>query len=322
MDTGEWAVGVDLGGTKLEVAHVDTQGHVHNRILVPTDVKGGPSAILQQIVTAVRTLQQKASSIPVGIGIGVPGQVASNAGLVHFAPNLLWKEVPFGANLEHALKLPVVVTNDVRAAAWGEWRHGAGKDCDDLVCIFVGTGIGGGIVSGGNMLVGSTNTAGEIGHMVIAMNGPLCACGNRGCLESIAGGHSIAIHTQEKVKANPKAGELILEIAGGQLQAIDAKAVITAFHQKDPLAVLIIENVISALTTGTVNIVNILNPHKVIFGGGITKGIPEIVPRVAQGVKAKALAAATSALHVLSIQLTESAGSIGAAAMALEVLKK
>ncbi|MFN2243160.1 MAG: ROK family protein, partial [Anaerolineae bacterium] len=146
-----WSVGVDLGGTKVEVAHVDADGHLQRRLRRPTDVKDGPKAVKLEIVDAVRELVEGAGSPPVGVGVGVAGQIEAGSGVVRFAPNLDWHDEPFQADLGEALGLPVVVTNDVRAAAWGEWLHGAGRGSDDLVCLFVGTGIGGGVVSGGQM---------------------------------------------------------------------------------------------------------------------------------------------------------------------------
>jgi glucokinase len=192
-----WSVGVDLGGTKVEAAHVDADGHLQRRLRRPTDVKDGPQAVKLEIVDAVRELVEGAGSPPAGVGVGVAGQIEAGSGVVRFAPNLDWHDVPFQADLGAALGLPVVVTNDVRAAAWGEWLHGAGRGCDDLVCLFVGTGIGGGVVSGGQMLSGCSNTAGELGHMVVDLGGPTCHCGNRGCLEALAGGWAIARRARE-----------------------------------------------------------------------------------------------------------------------------
>jgi glucokinase len=145
----------------------------------------------------VQNLRQGASP-PVG-GSGSAGQIDPEHGMVRFAPNLGWHNVPFQSDLAGALGLPVVVTNDVRAATWGEWLHGAGKGCNDLVCLFIGTGIGGGVVSGGKMLSGCSNTAGEVGHMIINLHGPPCSCGSRGCFEALAGGWAIARQAREAV---------------------------------------------------------------------------------------------------------------------------
>lgn len=173
-----WAIGVDLGGTKIEVAQVYTSGRVQRRTRAATDVADGSSVVKDQIVAAVRELKDSTKSTPMGMGVGVAEQIEPDTGTVRFAPNLGWRDVPLGSDLSHALDLPVVVTNDVRAITWGEWLHGAGQGCDDLLCLFAGTGIGGGIVSGGRMLSGCNNTAGELGHITVELDGPPCHCGN------------------------------------------------------------------------------------------------------------------------------------------------
>ena len=207
-----WAIGVDLGGTKVEVAQVDSAGQVRQRLRRPTDVRDGPAAVEAEIVAAVRELRQAVDAPPIGVGVGVAGQIEAASGAVRFAPNLGWHDVPLQADLQQALGLPVAVTNDVRAATWGEWLHGAGQGCDDLVCLFVGTGIGGGVVSGGRMLTGGSNTAGELGHMTIDLHGPPCHCGNRGCLEALAGGWAIARRAQEAIGADRSAGRCPAEV--------------------------------------------------------------------------------------------------------------
>jgi len=129
----EWAVGVDLGGTKVEIGQVDSDGRLLQRLKCHTNVQEGPKAVEREIVNLTRELKELARSSPVGIGVGIAGQIDPKEGVVLFAPNLHWHDVPFQSDLKKALELPVVVTNDVRAAAWGEWLHGAGEGCDDLI---------------------------------------------------------------------------------------------------------------------------------------------------------------------------------------------
>jgi hypothetical protein len=162
MGQETWAIGVDLGGTKVQVAVVDAGGKILQRLKQPTQVETGPDRIMVAIAGMVRQLQDRGPQTPpAGVGVGIAGQINAATGVVRFAPNLNWREMPFRDQLQTALNLPVVVTNDVRAATWGEWRHGAGQGADDLICLFIGTGIGGGVVSGGRMLEGCTNTAGN-----------------------------------------------------------------------------------------------------------------------------------------------------------------
>jgi glucokinase len=219
--------------------------------------------------------------------------------------------------LSRALKLPVAVANDVRAATWGEWLHGAGRGCDDLVCLFVGTGIGGGVVSGGHMMAGSSNAAGELGHVTVDLHGPPCHCGNTGCLEALASGWAIARRARQAIAADPSAGASLLDRAGGQPDAVTAKIVAQAAHAGDPLARQLIDEVATALIAGSVSFVNAFNPSRLILGGGVIEGLPELVQRVAQGVRQLALAAASTPLHVLPAQLHGDAGVVGAAALAM-----
>jgi glucokinase len=319
MMAGEaWAIGVDLGGTKIEAARVDGSGSLRERLRRPTDVKGGPEAVKEEIVNAVQILRDKATSPPVGVGVGLAGQIDPEHGMVRFAPNLGWRNVSFQSNLARALGLPVVVTNDVRAATWGEWLHGAGQGCDDLVCLFVGTGIGGGVVSGGQMLSGCSNTAGEVGHMIINLHGPPCSCGSRGCFEALAGGWAIARQAREAVAADPSLGAPLLKIAG-KGDSITAEMVAEAAKTDDPLARRIIDEVVQALIAGCVSLVNAFNPCLLILGGGVIEGSPELVNRIDQGVRRQALSAATQSLRILPAQLKNDAGVIGAAVLAMRL---
>jgi glucokinase len=318
-DGAPWAAGVDLGGTKVEVAQVDRAGHMLVRQRRPTDVKDGPVAVEREIIAAVRELVDKAGSPPVAVGVGVAGQVEENSGIVRFAPNLAWNDVPLQGDLSAALGLPVVVANDVRASTWGEWLHGAGQGCDDLICLFVGTGIGGGAVSGGRLLTGCSSTAGELGHITVDLHGPRCHCGNRGCLEALASGWAIAARGQQAVEDDPVSGAFLLRLAGGQREAITAKTVAQAAQAGDPLGRRLLDQVAEALIAGSVGLVNAFNPCRLILGGGVIEGLPELVTRVDRGVHDRALGAATANLRVVTAQLHNDAGVIGAAALAHHV---
>ena len=242
--------------------------------------------------------------------------------MVRFAPNLGWHEVPLAAGISSALEVPVILMNDVRAATWGEWLHGAGRDCDDLVCVFVGTGIGAGIVSGGRMLTGCTNTAGEIGHMTIDLDGPRCTCRNSGCLEALAGGWAIARIARSEIKDDPGAGAYLLDSADGDLERVTAKLVALAMLEGDPLSIRIISNAVHALTAGAVSLVNAFNPCRLILGGGVIEGIPEVLDTIREGVLASALTTAVSRLEVLPARLRHDAGVIGMAACALRTIAR
>jgi len=317
------AIGVDLGGTKIEVGRVDATGHVLKRIGFATDTEGGPQQIQNKIIEAIQELQN-GSKIPlVGVGIGLAGQIDPLHGIVHFAPNLPdWEDIPLQENMQKILGLPVKVINDVRAIAWGEWLFGAGKSTQDLVCVFVGTGIGGGVVCAGKLLKGHSNTFGEVGHMVVDLDGPSCTCGNRGCWESIAGGWGIAKQAREAVLNDQVAGARLLKLSEQKIENISAKNVGEAYLQNDPLAISLIKKVQKALIAGCINLVNLYNPEFLILGGGLIDGIPEIVAVIEDGVRKKALKAATQGLKIVTARLGKQVGVIGAAAVVFDFLLK
>jgi glucokinase len=319
MSAEDIAIGIDLGGTKIEAAVVTAGGMIRNSVRRLTEVKSGPSAVTQQILDMVIELCRECEQPPMGVGLGVAGQVVANTGLVHFAPNLVWHQVPLQANLTEALNMPVRVDNDVRMATWGEWVFGAGRGCEDLICIYVGTGVGGGIVSGGHILTGHNNTAGEIGHITIDLNGPTCTCGNRGCMEAVAGGWAIARKAQAVAAGNPLVGATMLKMAGNRVQNITAEVVARAFREKDPPAIRIVDAVVEALVGGTATMINICSPERIIMGGGVMEGLPELIGRVAQGVRHRALGAAIQSLQVIPAELGATAAVIGAAARMMKM---
>ncbi|HOZ08094.1 MAG TPA: ROK family protein, partial [candidate division Zixibacteria bacterium] len=209
--TGSPAIGIDLGGTKIRAALLAEDGsplHVRHE---GTRKDGPPKILIAQLADIIRELQSQCperAAIPVGIGVA--GQIDAASGAITFAPNLSgWREVPLGRLLAEALGRAVFVTNDVRAAAAGEWNFGAGRGCADVVVLFVGTGIGGAVISGGRILTGHRNSAGELGHTTVQLDGPPCHCLNRGCLEALAGGWAIARRARELALASPRDGALL-----------------------------------------------------------------------------------------------------------------
>lgn len=318
MNPGRSAVGIDLGGTKIALGRVDEEGRMLEMLRLETRSGSGPGDIIERMEKGVEKLIQGGGEIA-GLGIGVAGQIEHETGRVIFAPNLDWRNVPLRSELEKKLGLYVTVTNDVRAALWGEWIFGAGRGARDLLCIFVGTGIGGGIVSGGSVLEGCSNTAGEVGHITVDLHGPLCSCGNRGCMEAIAGGWAISKRAKEMVRDNPTAGGAILKMAGGNIEDISARAVIQAFYAGDPMALGIIDAAAEALCAGISSLVNALNPCRIVLGGGIIEGMPELVSRIEQAVRENTLDAASKKLTIFPSQLGTDAGVIGAAMLAMRL---
>lgn len=318
-----YAVGVDLGGTKIELGIVDESGRLHRAIRIETRVHEGPRAIQDQIIANIHDLIEQCKIPIIGIGIGAAGQIHPKTGEVIFAPNLNWHHVPLQETMEKALHLPVQIVNDVRAITFGEWLYGAGKGCEHLLCVFVGTGIGSGVVSGGRMLTGCSNTFGEVGHMTVDFNGPLCTCGKRGCLEVFAGGWGIAARAQEAIKENTEknGSKMLLKLANDHLDAVTAKIVIQAYQSGNELAKKIIDQAERSLIAGLASMVNGFNPCRIILGGGLIEGLPEFIDSLNEGVRKIALKAAAESLEIVKAKLGIEVGVIGAAAAIFQSIK-
>jgi len=314
-------IGVDIGGTKVETALVDAAGHIVISHRQPANPEKGSDAVIADIVTCIETCQAEAGKIAQGLGVGVAGQL-DRTGTLRFSPNLPgWHNVPLKMKLEDALGIPVVIDNDVHSATWAEWQYGAGRGANDLACLFVGTGIGGGIVSGGRLLDGYSNTAGELGHMTIVASGRRCRCPNRGCLEAYAGGWAIAEQAQKAVHVDPQAGQRLVALAGG-IQQISAATVSQACSNGDPLACRLVEETSHYLAAGVVSIVNALNPRLLVFGGGVIQGRPEYISEVERIVRENALPTAVAGLRIVMAALGDKAGVIGAATLARDKIEK
>ncbi|MCP8322620.1 MAG: ROK family protein [Candidatus Methylarchaceae archaeon HK02M2] len=307
-------LGVDLGGTKVKTALVDVNGQILSAHKYPTHPEKGSDKIITDILTSIDECLDKARQEAKVLGIGIAGQVDFK-GVVHYAPNLKWRNVPLKEKLEEKLGLPVIVVNDVRAATWGEWRYGSGKGVDDLIVLFVGTGIGGGVISGGKILVGCSNTGGELGHITIVYGGRSCRCPNMGCLEAYAGGWAIAERAQEAVRSDPEAWQYLTSLAGS-IENITAATVGHAYREGDQKAHQLVKETGQYLAAGAVSIVNAFNPCLFVLGGGVIEGLPDLIQIVENFTRKKALESALKNLKFVKAALGDDAGVIGAAALA------
>lgn len=317
-----YTVGIDLGGTKIETAIVDADGTVLESARRPTRADRSADRILDDIAASVEDDLNGALDRAAAVGIGVAGQVDTGAGVVRTSPNLGWTDVPLQERLEAAFDCPVAVTNDVRAITWGVWQHGAGKGVDDLVVIFVGTGIGGSVVSGGTMLDGHQGIAGELGHMPIVAEGRSCHCPNEGCWEAYAGGWALEERAREAVQADPEAGQALLDRAGGRLDDMTGRVVHAAADEGEALAQDLVYETGRYLGIGMTGIVNVFNPKRIVLGGGVIEGHSPYVEQVRHIVHEQALQVATESLSIVSSDLGERAGVIGAATMAQRGLER
>jgi len=315
MNPSSLALGIDVGGTKVESALVDPTGAIVTTHRHPTNADRGPDRVIDDIVACVRECLDQSAEQADMAGIGVAGQVDPETGTVRSAPNLGWTNVPLQARVAEALGLPVYALNDVRAITWGAWQHGAGRGADNLVAVFIGTGIGGGVISDGRMLHGARGTAGEVGHTTLVADGRDCHCPNRGCWEAYAGGWAIAERAQDAVQEQPEAGQTLLDLAGS-LDAITGRTVNEAAAQGDPLAQALTDATSRYLGAGITSVVNAFNPERIVMGGGVVDGHPEHVDAAAEIVQERALPPARQNLEIVPSELGGQAGVIGAAAYA------
>lgn len=262
-----YTVGIDLGGTKI-AAGLCKKGEIIRQFIVPTHPERGNDAVLETIVDAAR---KAIGDTPVtdiaGAGIGAAGQINPNTGAVNYAPNLNWRNVPLGEIVSKALGLPVRVTNDVRAATIAEWQYGAGKGLDNFVNIFVGTGIGSGMVLNGKLAEGTTNSAGEIGHICLDPDGPVCGCGKKGCFEAFSSGKGLENHVKSAfptLKNGP-----LLELTEGNPERVTGRIIGQAAKAGDKTALLALKKVGQYLGLAIANVHTLLNPEVVLLGGGV-----------------------------------------------------
>lgn len=321
--SAKFNIGVDLGGTDIKVAVVDCEGNVLYFDCVPTEAHKGYGHTINNIIKAINNILQKNNldiSQIEGVGIGCPGQVDPQSGLVKFLPNIPgWINIELAEILEKELQIKAGVDNDVRCAALGEHRFGAGKGCDNLVCITVGTGIGSGIILNGELIRGANSSAGEIGHMVLRdTGGNFCGCGSTGCFETLASGPSI-VEMAEKYIMGGKSSKF-RELAGDD--PITPEIVARAAGFGDEVAKAIYKTAGYWIGIALTNVVNLLNPEIIIIGGGVAKSGNLLLDPVRKTVEERALKTATENLQIVEAQLGNNAGVIGASLLVCGNRKK
>jgi glucokinase len=320
-----YAQGIDLGGTKTLAAVVDiTNGEVIASARKRTKAERGQEFVGQR-TTELAQAALSAANLPdassiVAIGVGAAGQIDRQAGVVVDAPNLGVKDMRLGDILGKQFNTPVAVGNDVEVAALGEYIYGAGQGFSNFVCVFVGTGIGSGIVQNGRMYTGLTGTAGEVGHMTIQAGGRICGCGSRGCLEAYASRTAITkaimaeIHhgrpciLAEDAEFQLKAGETIIR-SGLLAQAIE---------HKDDLVIEVVTEAADFLGYGLGSIMNFYNPEAIILGGGVIEAIDLLFERAVDRARNTALSASAHKTKILRAKLGDFSGVVGAACLGAE----
>lgn len=310
---GKNRIGIDVGGTNVKIALVDEKGKIKYSNSVPTRAEMGYEYTVNNIKQAIYDLLKETKLEPKnieGIGFGFPGQVDYKLGIVRLAPNIPgWVDVPIAKLIEDEFHIPTRVDNDVRCAALGELNFGAGKGCENLICITVGTGIGSGLIVNGKLVRGASNAAGEIGHIKLQMNdGPICGCGDTGCLEAFASGPSIVAMAEDYIRGGKSTK--FREMANSN--PITPYIVCEAAKAGDPVAKRIFTIMGEYIGIGMASVVNLLNPEKIIVGGGVADAGEILMTPLKETLKKRAMKIAGEAVEVVPAQLGNTAGVIGA----------
>ncbi len=307
--------GIDIGGTKIAVAIADENGTVGRieRFLTPHG--RGPYAILGQAIDLVLSLSAEQGGRLTSVGIGCAGPLDRHRGLVLSPPNLPdWDEFPIVQIVEDRLGVPVVFDNDANAAALGELRYGAGRGLRDMVYVTMSTGIGGGIIVDGEIVHGIYDTGGEVGHMIVQPDGPLCGCGGRGCVEAIASGTGIAKRARERVQAGSDSA--MVEMAGG-VDEITAETVARATREGDAVAMDVWEETVRYFAIAINNIMVSLAPEAVVIGGGVAAAGDLLFEPLREKVLASVCVMPSELVRIVPAELGGDSGAYGAVILGL-----
>jgi glucokinase len=317
---GAPVVGIDLGGTKILAGVVSAENRVLARAKRTTPAQeGGPAlvdAVLACVDDALAAAGLRRDAI-VAAGLGTPGPLDVNQGIILFSANLSVKNFPIGPELSAALSRPVVVQNDVRVGGYAEFRLGAGRGYRDLIAAFVGTGIGGCLVMGGDMVSGSTGNAGELGHTIIKAKGPRCGCGSRGCMEALASKTAIGRRVEKAVRKGIQT-VLAEKMArkGGRLKSGDLAEAVMA---KDEVALREVERAAHYLGVGLGSLINAFGPEIVIVGGGVAAALGDpYIELVRASARAVVIIDPQATIRIERASLGDDAGILGAALLARE----
>lgn len=315
-------IGVDLGGTNLNTAILNTNGKIIDKLSVSTGEN--KDIVLKQIVKCIEDIIKKANKTNLeimGIGIGSPGLVDSEKGIIRGLTNIKgFENVHMKEYVEVALDIPTFIDNDVNTMAYGELKCGAGKDTINIVCLTLGTGVGGGIIIDGKIYRGSSLSAGEIGHIPVNVNGPKCICGGRACLESYIGRDRIIKRTIEKLIQRKES--IIPKLVAGNLKKITPKIIYEAAAAGDMLAIEIWRETAQYLATALAGIINVLNPELIVIGGGIANAGKYLFDPLRDMIKERVFPFLAEKIQIVHAQLGEEAGIIGSAMLANDSISK
>ncbi len=314
-----FVIGIDLGGTNMRSAVLDNNHNLLARHEIDTNPEDGPEAVIDRMARSVSeslSISGLQKTRILAIGVGTPGPINVQTGVVTFSPNLKWENVPLVSMLEERTGIKVIMENDANAAGWGEYWAGAGRGCRNMVLMTLGTGVGGAIILNGHLITGPDWTAGEIGHVVVADGGRLCGCGARGCIEAYASATATVERFREALKF------------GWHSSIADKPANITcadifaAAIEGDNLAHHIVAETGRYLGLMAANMANLLNPERCVFSGGMINAGDILFDAIKAECTKHAFEQPAKRMQILPAELGEDAGLIGAAGCALERLRQ
>jgi glucokinase len=315
---GEYYVGLDMGGTKILAGVFNSDLECVGRFKMSTKAERGPAAVIERIARAVNDAVDECDldlKQVKAIGAGSPGTVDSENGRVIFAGNLGWKDVSLKRELEKQLERPVFIQNDANLCTLGVHEVELEGKPRSLVGIFIGTGIGGGLIIDGKMYSGFTRTAGEVGHMVLLINGPKCTCGSRGCWEALASRSAIFHRILEAVEEGQKT--VLTEMLGGDLKDMRSGDLRKAIKQGDKLTARVVEEAARCTGIAVGNLVNLLNPEVIVLGGGLMDALEnEMLPVIVETAREHAMPGSDKGVKILASKLGDDAGITGGAVLA------
>ncbi len=320
-----YALGIDLGGTKTLAAVVDVaSGEVIASARKRTKAERGQDFVAQRI-SELATAALDAAKLPtpdnlLAVGVGAAGQIDRKDKIVVDAPNLGVRNMPLGTLLGNQFGKPITVGNDVEVAALGESLYGAGKGYTNFVCVFVGTGIGSGIVQNGRMYTGLSGTAGEVGHMAIVADGRICGCGSRGCLEAYASRTAITKAIMSEIhhgRTSILAADAEKQLKEGDV-IIRSGIIANAIQQEDDLTIDVVRDAANYLGYGLASIMNFYNPEAIVLGGGVIEAVDLLFETSVQRARTVALSAPAKKTSILRAKLGDFSGVVGAACLAAQ----
>ncbi|GAB3584774.1 ROK family glucokinase [Calidifontibacter terrae] len=310
------SIGIDIGGTKIAGGLVDDTGKILRRARRQTPAQD-PAAIVEGVADLVNELCDGGDAP--AIGVASAGYVDSEGTTVLFAPNLAWRDEPLKNRIQAVIKAPVVIENDANAAAYGEFLHGAGHDVDDMVMITIGTGVGGGIILGGNLFRGTYGVAAEIGHLRVVPDGIRCGCGNRGCWESYASGSALIREARAVVASGSPHAAALSQRCDGKPKKLQGSDVTAAAQEGDPASIELLAELGRWIGEGAASLAAVLDPARFVIGGGVADAGDLLLEPIRSAFGRQLPGRGHHPLATFDIaRLGNDAGMVGAAALAVE----